>query len=302
MRAKREGQGGARRLIVMALTGAALLGCGGDAAPSPSAPSGGTSGTAGLDAGGAAGAALAGGGAGGVMAGAACDGSTPSPRPASGRLELPIRLVIGSTVAEIGVPAAAPNGRELELSLFKFFLTQPVLVAASGEETHGQLVGADGKPLPYGVQLVDVEDPSTQALRIVAPEGDYAQLRFGVGVPPGCNSPSNTDRVPPLNPDSEMFWGWAAQFMFVRIEGNTRPSPNQAQVAFLYHVGFDAAFAHIIVEGALSVRGVSGGPTLELDIARMLATEAQMLPMPQHAVPDGWVSDNLESNQAFSLR
>jgi hypothetical protein len=252
-------------------------------------------------AGGNAAAAAPAAGSGGIEPqGPACDGAVPVKRDLASRLDLPIRLAIGSASAEIDVAAAA-DGRELRVSLFKFFLTEPVLVDAAGRETKGQVVDAEGKPLPYGVQLVDMEEPSPH-FRIAASDGIYSRLRFGVGVPPGCNAPSNSDHVYPLNPDSEMYWGWAARFMFIRIEGSSRATPTQEFAPFLYHVGFDAAFAHITVEGALTVNGVGSGPTLVLDIARMLATEAQMLPAPQHAVPDGWVPDNLENNAAFTLQ
>jgi hypothetical protein len=48
--------------------------------------------------------------------------------------------------------------------------------------------------------------------------------------------------------------------------------------------------------------GASGGPTLSIDVDRMLETNGAPLPAPKHTVPDGWVMDNLETNQAFSLR
>jgi hypothetical protein len=177
-----------------------------------------------------------------------------------------------------------------------------VLVDADGNEAAGQIVDSEGKPLPYGVQLLDADDASTQIWRIAAPPGSYSSLRFGVGVPPACNSPANTNLVYPLNPDGEMFWSWGAQFMFVRVEGMTRRSPSEQLGSFAYHVGFDAAFAHITVEGALNVSGVTQGPTLVLDVARMLATGAEGLPATQHTVPDGWVADNLERSGTFELQ
>jgi hypothetical protein len=232
----------------------------------------------------------------------ACEGVAPAPRPQPGRLDLPVKLTIGSTPAVVGATAAAPNGREFQLGLLKLFLTQPVLLDAAGQETPGQIVGADGQPSPYGLQLIDLDDATTQTWRIVVAEGSYSGLRFGVGVPQGCNPPSNTPLVYPLNPDSEMFWPWGGQFMFVRVEGMTRASQSEALGSFAHHVGFDAAFAHIMVSGTLNVSGISSGPTLVLDVARMLATDAASLPAPQHAVPDGWVADNLERDGTFTLQ
>lgn len=282
-----------------ALLGLLGLACGADAGGDGQPSAGGSSGApGGSSASGAAPLAGMGGSSGSI----GCEGATPAPAPQPGRLELPIKLTIGSSPAVIGASATAPSGREYQLSMLKLFLTQPVLVDAAGNEAPGQLVGPDAQPLPYGVQLIDLADPNSQVWRIAAAEGTYRKLRFGVGVPQGCNSPSNSNLVYPLNPDSEMFWSWGAQFMFVRVEGTTRSGPSEELGAFFYHVGFDAAFAHVTVEGALSVSGVSQGPTLVLDVARMLATDAGNLPAPQHNVPDGWVADNLERDGTFELQ
>jgi hypothetical protein len=101
-----------------------------------------------------------------------------------------------------------------------------------------------------------------------------------------------------------MFWPWGSQFMFIRIEGTTRASANEAWGPFLYHVGFQPAFTSLTVSGALvaSAGAPTTGPTLTLDLDLMLKADADGLPSPQHSVPDGWVVDNLENNQAFAFR
>jgi hypothetical protein len=284
-----------------------LAACGNDSGGHNRALAGGAAGSnavgsGGGNAGGAGGGSNAAAGVSGAAAANTCEGPAPTPRPHTGRLDLPIKVTIGTTQAVVGAAVAAPSGREFQLGLLKLFITQPFLIDAAGQEAPGQIVGADGQPLPYGVQLIDLDDATTHRWRIAVAEGTYSGLRFGVGVPQGCNSPSNTNLVYPLNPDGEMFWTWGAQFMFVRVEGMTRAGPSEAFGPFAHHVGFDAAFAHIAVEGALNVSGISSGPTLVLDVARMLATEASSLPAPQHAVPDGWVSDNLEQAGTFTLQ
>jgi hypothetical protein len=90
--------------------------------------------------------------------------------------------------------------------------------------------------------------------------------------------------------------------MFVRVEGQTRPTATDAWQSFLYHVGFQPAFGSVTTQGAIDMTGASGGPTLSIDVDRMLETNGAPLPAPKHTVPDGWVMDNLETNQAFSLR
>jgi hypothetical protein len=202
----------------------------------------------------------------------------------------------------IGSPAASQSGTEYNLSLLKLFLSEPVLVDANGHESKAQLVGADGKPLPYGIQLVDADDLATQLLHVAAAQGSDVALLFGVGVPAACNAVSSASAVYPLNPDSEMFWTWGSQYLFVRIEGSLRTPPSAQWSTFFHHVGYDQAFAKVSVAGAITVGASGVGPTLSLDVDRMLGSNGSEMPSGKHDVPDGFVSDNLENNQAFTLK
>ncbi len=306
MRRKRALTRGVALFLLLALTACsqgdaqgqgadAGAGTAGAGTPGAGTAGGGTAGA------GTAGAGTAGGGTAGGGIGPVCDGPAPTPRSASGQITLPIELTIGGQPVVIGEASSLPSGPVYQLSLFKLFLTQPVLVDAAGREATGQIVDANGSPLPYGVQLIDAEDASSRSWRIAVANGSYSRLRFGVGVPQPCNSPTYTNLVYPLNPDGEMFWTWGSQFLFVRIEGTVRPSPNEGFSPLVYHLGFDAAFAHVTLKGDLTVADNSAGPTLELDVARMLATDAGGLPEAKHNVPEGWIADNLEDG-AFRLR
>lgn len=216
-------------------------------------------------------------------------------------------MITGGTPLTLGVPAVGASGREFNVSLLLFFLTEPAFVDLNGHESKAQIIEPTGQPSPYALQLVNADEPATQLLRLTAPAGHYAAFHLGVGVPAACNAISATNQVYPLNPDSEMVWTWGSQYMFIRVEGFSRPNATAEWSPFAYHVGFDAAFASITVPGDLVVpaAGAADGliaPTLTLDLDRMLATEAQMLPSTKHSVPEGWVADNLENNQAFSFR
>jgi hypothetical protein len=288
-----------------------VLSCGGKE-PQPASVAAGSSGSAGAGAGGAGTGASAGAGAGSDAAGtpgsgglrAACPGPTPARAPLAnaGRIDLPVTITINGAPADVGVAGAGRDGREYRLSLFKFFVSEPTLVAASGLEAPAQLVSAEGAPLPYGLHLVDADDPTTQQLHLATDMGSYTALRLGVGVPAACNAMPVTNQVYPLNPDSDMFWTWGSQFMFIRIEGSTRTSSSGEWAPFLYHVGYDPAFVSLTIPGAIQVGPGGSGPTLSLDIDLMLANGSEPLPAPKHAVPDGWVVDNLEANQAFTLQ
>lgn len=274
------------------------------AAPGGSAGSGGNGGSGGMDGGELSGASATGsaaGGAGGESL-ASCPGAAPTPLSATTRLDLPVRVTINAVPAVVGETGVAKNGREFRLSLFKFFLSQPTLLDAEGKETKAQFVNEAGTPEPYELHLIDLDDAGTQLLHLATAPGKYTSLRFGVGVPAACNVMNSTSQVYPLNPDSEMFWDWASRFIFIRIEGSSRPNATAEWQPFLYHVGFDPAFITLTIPGAIDVGTGAAAPTLSLDIDRMLETDAGTLPSPKHSVPDGWVVDNLEENQAFTLQ
>ena len=249
--------------------------------------------------GGGTGGGSTGGGSGGEVTG--CVGSKPAVVMATGRIDIPVRVTANHVPMTVGVPGTGRDGREYRLSLLKLFLAEPAFIDANGHESKAQFVGAGGPPLPYGLALIDADDPATQLLRLTAPPGAYTALHFGVGVPAACNAVSNTDRVSPLNPDSDMFWTWGSQFMFIRAEGASRVPPATEWSSFEYHVGYDPSYANITVAGSITVGAGGAGPTLSLDVDRMLTTDAANPPSPKHTLPDGWVVDNLENQQAFSL-
>ena len=216
---------------------------------------------------------------------------------------------MGGAPLTLGTPGVGASGREFNVSLLQFFLTEPAFIDLNGHESKAQIIEPTGQPSPYALHLVNADEPETQVLRLTAPAGNYAAFHLGVGVPAACNALNATNQVYPLNPDSDMVWTWGSQYMFVRVEGFSRPNANAEWSSFAYHVGYDAAFASITVPGNVIVPAAGAAdassaapPTLTLDLDRMLATEAQMLPSAKHSVPEGWVADNLESNQAFSFR
>jgi len=225
--------------------------------------------------------------------------------PATGRVELPIEFVVNHAPMTIGAPAAGRTGLEYKLSALELFVAEPTVLDASGHESKAQIVGADAKPLPYGIQLVSADDPATETLRLSVPQGNYTALTFGVGVPAGCNAVSATDAVYPLNPDGEMFWTWGSQFLFIRIEGASRMPPATDFTTFYHHVGYDQAYTRLTVPGSISVGANGSGPTLSIDVDLLLAggegTESGV-PSGSRRIPDGWGVDNLDSQQVFSLR
>jgi hypothetical protein len=215
-----------------------------------------------------------------------------------------VDLTVNGAALVVGEPAVTRAGSELRLSLFKFFLTQPQLLAAGGTEVEAELVGESGLPLPYGLSLIDADDESTQLLRLAAPAGTYEGLRISVGVPEPCNGGDPTTHVFPLNADGDMWWTWGNQYMFVRVEGEKGAPGAPEPEAFFHHVGFQPAFVTVTLPAALSV---SASPTtasvkLGLDVDRLIEPRGDGAPTGKHDTFEGWIIDNIDDNQVFSLK
>ncbi len=130
--------------------------------------------------------------AGAATAGAAglqstCARKAPAAVATTGRVELPIQFVVNQAPMTIGAPAAGRTGLEYKLSALELFLAEPTLLDANGHELKAQIVGPDAKPLPYGIQLVNADDPATETLRLSVPQGNYTALTFGVGESSACD-------------------------------------------------------------------------------------------------------------------
>lgn len=242
--------------------------------------------------------------AGGAGGGAAvCPAETPAAPTSAGRLNVPLGVTVTGSKLVIGEAARTRAGSEYRVTLFKYFLSQPTLIAVGGAEVATELLTMDGLLAPYGLLLVDAED-DTQVLSLAAPAGAYEGLRFSIGVPAPCNGWDPTLHAFPLNAGSDMYWTWGEQFMFIRLEGAERPSSADAWSTLRHHVGFEPAFVTLTLPAALTVtEGTStAGVMLSLDVDRLLEPRDGTKPAGQHAVVEGWIVDNIEDNQVFTLK
>lgn len=123
----------------------------------------------------------------------------------------------------------------------RFFVSEPVALLADGGAV--PLTVATVDPWQQGeVGLIDFEDatggcrsgsgPTRQTLEVSGPAGPWAGLRFTVGVPFDLNHANAATAASPLN-TSSMFWGWAAGYIFFKLDGATAGMPTGLSV----HVG-----------------------------------------------------------------
>jgi len=232
-----------------------------------------------------------------------CPALPALPADATSSLTLPLQIVGAGAPITTGQAITPATGSSYKLSLLKFYLSSPVLLKSDGTRAPAALVQANGMPRAYGVALVDLDDPASQSLTVSGPPGDYAGLELGVGLPAACNAGDPTTRAFPLNADSDMFWTWGSQYMFIRIEGSRSSGSDWS--TFALHVGYQQAYRSVHVMGELHLRpGAATASGLRFDVDHLLNAPAGAAASGanSHEAPDEWVATTPPMERSRSSR
>ena len=208
------------RKHVLALIATVVSGCGSNMSGGPPGTLGGTGGSP--NTGGSPGTDVAG------MGGATPDAGTPvAPvecleHPAARTvpttpISIKVELSYAGSPVTFGEPFAIDGGT-LTLTNLRFYISNPALRLPTGGDVPVDLMAGDGALAPYGVVLVNAEDPSAMTFQIAAPAGDYSGLSFLVGIPDACNG-VDYGRSPPLSAISQMTWPPPFGYLFLRYAG-----------------------------------------------------------------------------------
>lgn len=142
-----------------------------------------------------------------------------------------------------------------------------------------ELLPADGSA---PVQISDIElirynsatDDEIESRTYTVPAGNYAGLRFGLGVSPDLNAidPSNFAANDPLNENE--FWNATARYVFAKIEANTDLDGNpDFESNLTLHMGDDSLYEIVEFNQPFTLNG-SGSPRLTVvaDVFSALAS------------------------------
>jgi hypothetical protein len=115
-------------------------------------------------------------------------------------------------------------GDTLTISTFKFYLTQI------------ELKGTNGKQFKCGncAHLFNTEETSSALYSINAPENEYSQISFILGVDSATNTTGAHGGA--LDPAKGMYWAWNTGYIMAKLEGNSKACKTLHN-AFEYHVG-----------------------------------------------------------------
>ncbi|MFM8411772.1 MAG: MbnH family di-heme enzyme, partial [Alphaproteobacteria bacterium] len=177
---------------------------------------------------------------------AACsDGGGPTPVGPGGpaRVALTFAAQVNGEPFACGrtYPGLGTGAIDWEPSDLRFYVSNVRLVREDGTEQPVDL-DQDGSTQVEGIALLDFEDatarcslvgtPATNVhVRGQVPAGDYAGLRFTLGVPFERNHGDASVAPPPLD-SSAMFWTWNSGYRFLVLDGTT-----PAGAGYSVHVG-----------------------------------------------------------------
>jgi hypothetical protein len=135
----------------------------------------------------------------------------------------------------VGLPSMLADGT-VTPSNVRFYVSELALLKEDGSPLPVDLVDSDGKPEPYGVHLVNFEEPSSLAIHTLAPGGNYTGATFTWGLNDECNASSGLGV--PLSFDSQMMWPHLAGFLFLRYEAQwLASSPDALGPPSMIHMG-----------------------------------------------------------------
>jgi hypothetical protein len=243
---------------------------------------------------------------------ATCD-EVPIPWPGA---RVPVRVDIELTYAgkpfEFGQPVALPAGT-LTLTSLRFYLSELAFLRPNYQAVPVDVVGADGKPVPYGTHLATPEEAAGMTFQVAAPAGEYERLLFRFGLSPACDQMNPATSKPPLTFASQMDWPGPFGYLFLRYGARLESVPASEDLPTTIHMG---GFPGMIFApraaavGKVQVGASGGAIRLRVAIdqllaaARMPATNEGLLPPPPPGggiVEGDAVRQNLEKVSIFSL-
>lgn len=149
-----------------------------------------------------------------------------SSQPTVGSVALALEHVAGAkTLALDGTTYPTASGETFSVSTLKYYISNVVFTKADGS-TYAA---------PGVYHLVDASKPATTQFTISnVPVGDYAAVKFVVGVDSATTTADPLSLTGDLNPANNMYWVWNTGHIFLQLEGTVTSAGNRPLTA---HIG-----------------------------------------------------------------
>lgn len=175
-------------------------------------------------------------------------------------VEFPFDLVYNGKSFVYGENNPGANGGFVVPLNVRFFISDVVLSRSGADPVPVDIVGADSKPVPYGIYFFNAEELESHTMRVLAPAGSYTGMTFVLGLTDACNR-GNSSRHDPLTDASQMYWGGPLGYLFLRYEGRNSLAEQTSPPPVEIHMGGlpGSLFAPLMrVEGSLTVPEAGG--------------------------------------------
>lgn len=156
--------------------------------------------------------------------------TTPPTPVAKTELKLKFKNSINSKEIAIGQYYKDNMNRDLRFTTLKFYASNIRLIDNDGKET-----------IVKDVDLIDFDKErygeAASEVKADVKAGNYKSIAFDLGVRQDLNGsdPSTFDANHPLSYNSNMYWSWATQYIFVKFEGWVKDGAND--VSWFIHTG-----------------------------------------------------------------
>lgn len=138
----------------------------------------------------------------------------------TGNLKLRFENRANNTQLELGKTYNLPNGQQIALNTFSYYISNIVLLKADGTNYT--------VPQDSSYFLIKADAPESQVITLRhIPAGDYSGIRFTLGVDSLRSVADISKRTGVLDPAvaGDLYWGWNTGYVFMKIEGSSPQAP-----------------------------------------------------------------------------
>jgi hypothetical protein len=161
-----------------------------------------------------------------------CDPKKHDELTGTGPVTLEFESRAGSAPLEFGTNYVTANGDTVNITKFKYYVSNFVLVKSDGSE---YVV-----PQDKCYHLVDESVAASASLTLEdIPAGEYTGIKYIIGVDSARHTTSVTTLTGDLDPagvGADMYWDWNSGFVFYKLEG-TSPQSSETDKKIRFHIG-----------------------------------------------------------------
>jgi hypothetical protein len=157
-------------------------------------------------------------------------------------VELRFYPKFGSVPLVLNTQYANASGDMVQFTEIRFYVSEVALVDTAGVDIPAaqETIVNGATPNVWLLDLGSTEftDNGYLSVKVLGDAGLYRGVKFSVGVPSDLNHRDVSTQLPPLGPNSGLYWGWNPGYIFHMMAGKVDSAGTD--VDFSYHLGEDS--------------------------------------------------------------